>query len=224
MHSTSNLEDGYFGSGKRLRNSISYHGKKVHVKEILEYLPDRNSLAVREKEIVNTDLLKDPLCMNISIGGEGGGFSHPHTEESKKKIGSANSKKQKGEKNSQFGTIWISNCTEFKKIRNTDQIPDGWHKGKSDKKFHDNERIIKGIGNSQKGSGNSQFGTKWITNGSINKRIKENEMIGEGWRFGKSYSGLKGLRWITNGEHNKRLDQNEILPCGWRFGKVQNKN
>jgi hypothetical protein len=39
MHSTDKLEDGYFGSGKRLWFSINYHGKDNHVKEIREYLP-----------------------------------------------------------------------------------------------------------------------------------------------------------------------------------------
>jgi hypothetical protein len=41
MHSTDNLEDGYFGSGKRLWFSINYHGKKNHSKEILEFLESR---------------------------------------------------------------------------------------------------------------------------------------------------------------------------------------
>ena len=50
MHSTSNLEDGYIGSGKRLWNSIRKHGKENHECEILEWLPDRSSLKEREKE------------------------------------------------------------------------------------------------------------------------------------------------------------------------------
>ena len=53
MHSTSNLEDGYLGSGKRLWYSINKHGKENHSVEILEWLPDRCSLKLREKEIIN---------------------------------------------------------------------------------------------------------------------------------------------------------------------------
>jgi len=37
---------------------------------------------------------------------------------------------QKGNKNSQFGTKWITNGKEIKKIKNTDQIPQGWRYGK----------------------------------------------------------------------------------------------
>ena len=35
MHSTDNIDDNYLGSGKRLWNSINYHGKENHKKEIL---------------------------------------------------------------------------------------------------------------------------------------------------------------------------------------------
>ena len=72
MHSTNNLEDGYVGSGKRLLHSINKYGKENHVCEILEFLPDRKSLAEREKEIVNQEMLNEELCINIVTGGEGG--------------------------------------------------------------------------------------------------------------------------------------------------------
>ena len=44
MHSTSNLEDGYVGSGKRLWLSIRKYGLENHEREILEFLEDRNAL------------------------------------------------------------------------------------------------------------------------------------------------------------------------------------
>ena len=72
MHSTDNLDDGYFGSGKRLWYSIAKYGKDQHSKEILEFLPDRESLKNREKELVCKELLEDVLCMNLVIGGDGG--------------------------------------------------------------------------------------------------------------------------------------------------------
>ena len=72
LHSTNNINDGYFGSGKRLWFSINKYGKNNFKFEILEYLSDRESLIKREKDIVNEELLLDPLCMNIKIGGNGG--------------------------------------------------------------------------------------------------------------------------------------------------------
>lgn len=178
MHSTSNLEDGYLGSGNRIRRSIKIYGNENFKCEILEMLPDRDSLKERERELVNEDILKDKMCMNLQPGG-GGGFVNEehkqkflkagtralnrtkkssetlrkrlkdpeykknyslkvknghsevnfnpstfkgkkHKEESKKKIGESNSIKQKGEKNSQFGTCWITDGKENKKIIKTD--------------------------------------------------------------------------------------------------------
>jgi group I intron endonuclease len=73
MHSTEFLDDGYFGSGKILIRSVKKYGRENHLLDILEFLPDREKLKQREKEIVNEVLIKDPLCMNLKIGGEGGG-------------------------------------------------------------------------------------------------------------------------------------------------------
>ena len=47
MHSTDNMDDGYFGSGKRLWFSINYHGKENHEKEILEFCSTRAELKKR---------------------------------------------------------------------------------------------------------------------------------------------------------------------------------
>jgi hypothetical protein len=50
-----------------------------------------------------------------------------HTEETKEKL-----KKSKniGSENSQYGTMWITNGTENKKIKAIDIIPEGWYKGR----------------------------------------------------------------------------------------------
>ena len=58
-----------------------------------------------------------------------------HTEETKKRIGEANSKHQTGEGNSQFGTMWIYNLElkENKKIKKEEFSTweqDGWLKGR----------------------------------------------------------------------------------------------
>ncbi len=53
-----------------------------------------------------------------------------HNQESKDKIGKTNSIKQKGKKNSQYGTMWITNENDSKKISANDTIPYGWKKGR----------------------------------------------------------------------------------------------
>lgn len=184
MHSTDNLDDGYIGSGQRLWHSINKHGRDNHQCEILEFLDSRAALKIREREIVNEEMLKDSQCMNLKVGGDGGWICHgfysdehrqkcsslggkvggpkvakiyakknletskknflekngfsgvfqgkTHSEESKRKIGLANSK-YTGESNSQFGTCWIHNDVESKKIKKDELekfLSFGWKKGR----------------------------------------------------------------------------------------------
>jgi group I intron endonuclease len=125
MHSTNNLADGYYGSGKRLRYSINKHGKENHKVEIIEFLPDRKSLSSREKEIVNETLLKDRQILNLMIGG-GTGWEYvnsvglnsrlgkKHTEEAKLKMASF-----KGRTHTEEAKLKISkkikDCVNFSK-------------------------------------------------------------------------------------------------------------
>ena len=56
-------------------------------------------------------------------------YNKTHSDEAKKKIGEANSKLV-GEKNSQFGTMWITDGQTNKKIKKIDIIPEGWYNGR----------------------------------------------------------------------------------------------
>jgi len=71
-HSTDDLNDGYMGSGLLVKKSIKSHGKENHRFEILEFCLDRQSLFEREAELVPSELMNDPLCMNLCKGGIGG--------------------------------------------------------------------------------------------------------------------------------------------------------
>lgn len=91
MHSTNNLEDGYMGSGRRIKWLIKKHGEENFKFEILEFLPNRQALIEREEEIVSKELLKDIKCLNLKEGGEGGFSSWSIA---KRKVSLANKKKQ----------------------------------------------------------------------------------------------------------------------------------
>jgi len=69
IHSTKRLNDGYKGSGVRLQNAIKKHGTEKFVCEHLEFLPSRQAALDRERDIVNEQLLANPLCMNLIPGG-----------------------------------------------------------------------------------------------------------------------------------------------------------
>ncbi|WP_457825685.1 NUMOD3 domain-containing DNA-binding protein, partial [Staphylococcus aureus] len=53
-----------------------------------------------------------------------------HSSETKRKISDKLKLAQSGSKNSQFGTMWINNGIEAKKISKDSPIPEGWYKGR----------------------------------------------------------------------------------------------
>jgi hypothetical protein len=69
--------------------------------------------------------ISESLKLNPSSGFQG----KSHTDEARKRISEANSK-MIGVKNSQYGTMWITNGQENKKIKKDAVIPEGWYKGR----------------------------------------------------------------------------------------------
>lgn len=57
-----------------------------------------------------------------------------HSEKTKDRISIANSISQSGERNSQFGTIWITDGINTKKIKKDQNVPDGFRIGRTLKK------------------------------------------------------------------------------------------
>jgi hypothetical protein len=183
MHSTNNLNDGYLGSGDRLRRSIRRNGKDNFKLEILEFLPDRTSLSLREKELINEDLLKDPMCMNLSLGGQGGLKNIEHGIKLKEGASKwAKAQWQNTEYRNKITNVLRNNMKENHKLG---KIKYDTTKGKTLSESH---KLKIGEANSQKqkGEGNSQFGTCWITNGTENKKIKKTEKLPNGWKFGRT--------------------------------------
>lgn len=54
-----------------------------------------------------------------------------HTRASKRKISQAHKGKALGIKNSQYGTMWITDGCQNKKLQKSAEIPQGWRKGRS---------------------------------------------------------------------------------------------
>ena len=70
IHSTNDLNDGYMGSGTRLKCAYKKYGIDVFSKEILMFFDTREQAAEYESEIVNESLIKDINCYNITMGGD----------------------------------------------------------------------------------------------------------------------------------------------------------
>ena len=70
IHSTNNLNDGYMGSGTRLRYAYNKYGIENFSKSIIKFFNSREDAAMYEAEIVSETLVKDENCYNVILGGE----------------------------------------------------------------------------------------------------------------------------------------------------------
>lgn len=194
VHKTTNLEDGYMGSGKVIRNAIAKHGIENFKKDILEFFENAELMYAREKEVVNENFLLRKDVYNLRRGGSGGfdyinklglnpytttfknpdvhkatiesrklrllekGFTDKELKSHKKLKGVAINKsfRDKG---------CINAASESSKLKRNNTFDEIKH---------------------QQGEKNSQFGTIWITNGFINKKIKKEDSIPEGWNRGRT--------------------------------------
>ena len=186
MHSTCILDDGYMGSGKRLRNSIRKYGPENHSKEILEYFDTRELLIEAEKNLITSDVLCDVMCMNIMSGGTGGFISVEQQRYRSECGGKARAQKLKNDIEYYNNFIKISS-ESFKKAHKEGKIKYDTFTGK--KHSEETKQLMsessKGMGI---GKANSQYGTCWITKDGLNKKINKEELdkwIGEGWIKGR---------------------------------------
>lgn len=182
LHSTDDLDDGYFGSGSLLSRSIKKHGKDKHTKEILEFLPTREALKLREKEIVNEELLSDEQCMNLKLGGEGGWDHIKTTSEilrARARLGGLKSKGSKVFRSDSALMEWRQNISNGTKGRSASC-------GMLGKKHTSETRMRQS--ESHSGEKNSQFGTCWVHNVNgpiVIKKIDLEEYLSKGFFKGR---------------------------------------
>lgn len=189
-HQTKDLNDGYMGSGKHLKRAISKYGIENFKKEILFVFDNEKEMNDKEAELVNDNFVLREDTYNICVGGQGG-FSYINSKGLlTSEIRSEAAKQRWKNENYREKVIpLITKKLHSKKARLKakevidNRYPDGIWYGKT----HDKESKIKiGKANSkkQRGENNSQYGTKWITNGKEIKKIDAECKIPEGWVYG----------------------------------------
>ena len=190
MHSTSNLKDGYIGSGTRLRHSIRKYGIENFKFEIIEWCDNREFLIKREKEIITEEHINDDNCYNLKFGGLGGGKFYSDEHQFKCSQAGGAKHRERMLNDSEYRNKFKNLASKWNKIRHRrgdiKSIRElfSW----SGKKH--NTKTIEKMKNSKKGHGvgesNSQYGSKWITNGKENKKIKKDMELPQDWWYGRS--------------------------------------
>jgi hypothetical protein len=184
------LNDGYLGSGRILLRSIKKYGKSVHTFEILEYLSDTLALTNREKEIVNLEVLKNPFCMNLKVGGNGGGGLWNDIHKQKFLIAGHNAAAKVAKyrlkeymKDPIWKQMWLNSMKEsMPRFLKAGQLAATSEKAKSKRK--DTFKKI----HFQQGEKNSNFGKMWINNNIMNKQILKTDIMPEGFVKGRKMS------------------------------------
>lgn len=136
---TYNIKIGGFG-GWDYVNDPSLFYNKTHTKEHMKMMSSKSlekRLEILKKLREDDQWLKkhkqnisDGLRKYFEGGWRGSFFGKKHSEEYKQKMSVIMKEKMAGEKNSQFGTMWITDGTSNKKIKKTESIPEGWYKGR----------------------------------------------------------------------------------------------
>lgn len=192
-HKTSDLDDGYMGSGKVLKYAQAKHGITNFTKDILFVYDTPEQMYAKESELVNTDFITRDDTYNVMVGGCGG-FDHinstPEIYLSQRRLNGVKN-------NAKCQEAYISklaNDKHFKEkmrihaVANLHKIRDKYPFGAFKGKTHTDEykkRMSEIMSVKQSGTRNSQYGTMWITNGTESIKIKKDVVIPDGWYKGR---------------------------------------
>jgi hypothetical protein len=191
VHKTKDLNDGYMGSGKILKNAVEKYGIDNFVKEYIAIFDNASDMFNMESQIVNEQFVLDSKTYNLKTGGFGGFdyinknklTSYPgRLEKDLEKLKLAKKKRQE----LIHDTEWNKNFKErvSNGLKNYFKYNTGHFKGKSHSE--ETKQKLSGPRPQSEGKNNSQFGTMWITNRQENKKIKKDDLIPEGWYKGRT--------------------------------------
>ena len=141
IHSTDDLDDGYLGSGTRIKEAIEKEGKENFNEEIIKFFSTITEALEEEARVVTKDLVDDPMCYNMVLGG--GGYDNNSLTVIDKELGiqvvitseeyQENKDRYesliKGKNNGMYGKMWITNGKDNTIIDKNSNIPEGWRKG-----------------------------------------------------------------------------------------------
>jgi hypothetical protein len=168
-HQTSDLNDGYMGSGLLIRRALNKYGLENFEKDILFIFETEAEMNDKEKELV----VISENTYNLCEGGHGGfGFINRNGLANRDtNIGKLHAKRMKTDLVYRQKMTAIA-CQNFKKAREEGRVPrPDYFKGK--KHTEETKRKIGAVTSAaMSGSGNSQYGTFWITNGIENMKCR----------------------------------------------------
>ena len=246
IHSTNKLNDNYMGSGKLLHKAYAKYGGENFKKEIISFVNNRKELIELEKRIVNEELVNDPKCYNMVLGG--GNFLNKTVGKITVYDENGNTfnvdvndpRRLSGElKPIAYGKCAMKdNCGDIYWVRKDDpRIKTGELKGISagmvvaydrDNNSYwvrkDDPRIKTEELKPRCNNLNGRKNWRWVRKENECKSIHKDDLqyyLDNGWEVGNIH---KGLKCITKNGKNKRvssIDLQYYLDKGWKLGTNQ---
>lgn len=131
---TYNLKKGGHGGFDYVNSNIDFYKRNRKINSRKDYDALKASGYFKKLSKIGTDVFKNKMKENDNKAWWQSTrfYGKTHTEETKRKIGEANSKLQSGKGNSQYGTRWIHSLEEkvSKRIKKEDPLPKGWLEGR----------------------------------------------------------------------------------------------
>lgn len=186
VHKTNDPHDNYLGSGKLLKAAIEKYGVENFTKEILLITDIAEEAYALERELVTQELVESISCYNLKIGGQGGwDFINTNVDMrvAKNRKARATTNTRVWNRERAYAAISQARRREYDSgIRQ--RKPPGSFVGK--RHTSATKRKIGEANKVMTGQRNSQYGTKWITDGVRNRKIRCNEDTPDGWRHGRT--------------------------------------
>ncbi len=173
-HQTKDLDDGYMGSGKLIKQAIKKYGIENFYKEIMFVCETEEEMNLKEKEVV----VVSEETYNLCEGGKGG-FSYIN------KLPRSEKQRQAARNLAYNQNLPKLNSPEYRwvKIKGGKAAAKNLHEKYPNGPFFGRKhsevslaKIRTAMSGCGKGVKNSQYGTCWITNGDNNKKIKMKDL------------------------------------------------
>lgn len=130
LSNTYNLKLGGFGGWDCINNNTDLRISKNRKARVTTNTLHKDKLLEWSSKGGKSNIEKHGINSNFIESGKTSFLGKNHSDEAKLKIGIKNSKSSSGKGNSQYGTMWITNGIENKKIKKDAHILDGWVKGR----------------------------------------------------------------------------------------------
>lgn len=192
VHETNVIDDGYLGSGRKLKEAIKKYGVNNFKRRVVARCRSRAQMYELEKKFI-APWIGDPRCYNLHAGGKGG-WQHVNQrldKEARRKIGSAGVQKhvERLRSDQSYRERWAQNF-QRKGSDAARHLPRDGFKGRRHTE-ETRKRMSESAGSRWTGASNPQAGKRWIYHEGLRQtgRVPRADLqawLDAGWQLGRN--------------------------------------